>query len=59
MEYRSPTPFIAFVLAMVSGVLLATGRYIGGGVTGTLALVIYAAWLYARDRDDDDRRTLW
>jgi hypothetical protein len=59
MEYGSKAPFFAFVLAMVSGVLLATGSYIGGGILGVLALVIYALWLYAESRGDDARHTLW
>ncbi len=30
MEYGSAAPFIAFLLAMVGGSLLAVGSYVGG-----------------------------
>ena len=59
MEYRSPAPVVAFVLAVVSGVLLATGAYVGGAVTGSLALLVYGLWFFAQQRGDDDRHTLW
>lgn len=59
VEYGSPAPFIAFVLAMVGGVLLATGRYVGGSVAALLGVVIYGAWWFARERGDHDRHTLW
>jgi hypothetical protein len=59
MEYGSPAPFVAFVLAMVSGVLLATGRYVAGAVFGVLAVVVFALWQFAQERGDDDRHTLW
>lgn len=59
MEYGSPAPFIAVVLALVSGTLLARGSYVGGAVAGALAVVVYALWLFARERGDDDRHTLW
>jgi hypothetical protein len=59
MEYGSPAPFIAFVLAMVGGVLLATGRYVGGSVSALLGVVIYGAWWFARERGDDETHTLW
>jgi hypothetical protein len=58
MQFISPAPKIAFMLAIISGVLLAIGSYVGGAVTGALALVIYALWLVAIDRGDDDRHTL-
>jgi hypothetical protein len=59
MEYGSPAPFVAFVLAMISGVLLATGKYVAGAVIGGLAILIFALWQFARERGDDDRHTLW
>jgi len=59
MEYGSPAPLIAFVLAMISGALLATDRYIAGAIAGGLALLLYALWRYAMDRGDDARHTLW
>jgi hypothetical protein len=59
MEYGSPAPFIAFALAMVSGALLATGSYIAGAATGVLAILVFAAWQFAKERGDDDRHTLW
>ena len=59
VEYRSPAPFVGFVLAMVGGVLLAIGQYAGGAVAAAFALVVYALWAFARERGDDDRYTLW
>ena len=59
MEYRAGTPIAAFVLALVSGTLLASGHYLGGAITGALAVVLLALWLFANDRGDDDRHTLW
>ena len=59
VEFGSPAPFIAFALAMVGGVLLATGTYVGGGVAALLAIVICGAWWFARRRGDDGRHTLW
>jgi hypothetical protein len=59
VEYSSPAPLIAFVLAMVSGSLIATQHYIAGAVTGALAIVVFGLWRFAVDRGDDDRHTLW
>ena len=59
VEYGSPAPFIAFALAMVGGVLLAAGRYVGGSVAALIGVVIYAVWWFARERGDDARHTLW
>jgi hypothetical protein len=43
----------------LSGVLLATGRYVAGAVFGVLAVVVFALWQFAQERGDDDRHTLW
>ena len=59
MQYGSPAPIIAFVLAMVGGALLATSRYISGTVVVVLAVLLFAAWRFAQDRGDDDRHTIW
>jgi protein-S-isoprenylcysteine O-methyltransferase Ste14 len=59
MEYRAGTPIYAFVLAVVSGTLLATGHYIGGGIAGILAVILLALWKFANARGDDDRHTVW
>jgi hypothetical protein len=59
MEFGSPAPFVAFLLAMVGGVLLAAGRYVGGAVAALLGVVVYGLWRFARERGDDDRHTLW
>jgi hypothetical protein len=59
MEYGSGAPFIAFVLAIVSGTLLAIGTYVPGAVLGLLAILVLALWLFATERGDDDRHTLW
>jgi hypothetical protein len=59
MEYGSPAPLFAFALAVVSGVLLAVGHYVGGAVTGALAVVVFALWQLALRRGEDDRHTLW
>jgi hypothetical protein len=59
VEYGSPAPIVAFALAAVSGVLLAVGHYVGGAVTGVLAVVLFALWQLALRRGEDDRHTLW
>jgi hypothetical protein len=57
MEFISPAPVIAFMLAIICGVMLAVGSYVTAAVTGTIALV-YGLWLVAIDRGDDDRHIL-
>jgi hypothetical protein len=59
VQYRAPTPIYAFVLALVSGVLLASGHYLGGAVAAVIAIVLLALWRFAQQRGDDDRHTLW
>jgi uncharacterized YccA/Bax inhibitor family protein len=59
MEYRSPAPIVAFVLAMVSGTLLATANYLVGAVIGVVAVLVFGLWQFANERGDDDRHTLW
>jgi hypothetical protein len=59
MEYGSPAPFIAFALAVVSGVLLGTAHYVGGGIAAAVAVLVFGLWRFAVDRGDDDRHTLW
>jgi hypothetical protein len=59
MTYGSPAPFVAFVLAMVSGTVLALGHYIAGGILGVLAVLIFGLWRYAEQRGDDARHELW
>lgn len=59
VEYRAPTRTYAFVLAVVSGTLLATGHYVGGLVTGVAAVALLALWRFAERRGDDDRFTIW
>ena len=59
MEYRSPAPFIAVVLAIVAGTLLGLGRYTGGACAAVVAIVLFGLWRFAQDRGDDDRHTLW
>jgi hypothetical protein len=44
---------------LVSGVLIATGRYLGGAITGFLAVVLLALWRWGVEHDDNDRHTLW
>jgi hypothetical protein len=36
---------LRFVLAVVSGVLLASGHLLGGVITGVIALLLHMAWL--------------
>jgi hypothetical protein len=59
VEYRSPAPFFAFILAVVSGALLAFGDYVAGGVLAGLAITVLALWQFAKERGDDDRHTFW
>jgi protein-S-isoprenylcysteine O-methyltransferase Ste14 len=59
VEYRASTPLYAFVLAVVSGTLFATGHYLGGGITALIAVVLFALWQFANERGDDDRHTIW
>ena len=59
MEYGSAAPVVAFALAVVSGSLLAAGMYIGGGVTGVLAVLLLWLWRRAERKGEDSRHTLW
>jgi hypothetical protein len=59
VEYGSPAPLFALALAVVSGVLLAVGHYVGGAVTGVLAILLFALWQLALARGEHDRHTLW
>jgi hypothetical protein len=59
MEYRSPAPIIAFVLAMVAGTLLAVGSYVAGGALALAAIVLFGLWRFAEERGDDDTHTIW
>ena len=59
MEYRAPTLEYAFALAVVRGALLADASYVGGAITGALAIVLLALRQFADARGDDDRHTLW
>jgi hypothetical protein len=59
VEYGSPAPFIAIILAIVSGTLLAVESYVGGAITGVLAVIIFALWQFGRERGDDDSHTIW
>jgi hypothetical protein len=59
VEYRAPTPILAFVLAFVSGTLLATGQNVGGAIAGVIAIVLFGLWKFANERGDDDRHTIW
>jgi hypothetical protein len=59
VEFGSPAPIFAFLLAMVSGALLATERYVAGAVLATLAIAVFGLWQFAMRRGDDDRHTLW
>ena len=56
--YGSPAPLIAFVLAMVSGSVLGLGRYFTAAVLAALAVILLAAWQYARSRGDDARHEI-
>jgi hypothetical protein len=56
--YGSPAPLIAFVLALVSGTVLALGRYITATVLAALAMILLAAWQYAESRGDDARHEI-
>jgi len=59
VEFRSPAPFVAFALAMIGGVLLAVGQYLGGALAVACGLLVSGLWMFARERGDDDRHTLW
>jgi hypothetical protein len=47
-----PTPWIAFVLALVGGTLLALGHVVGGLIVVGFALL--CGWAAQRTRDDGD-----
>ena len=58
LAYGSPAPLIAFVLAMVSGTVLALGRYATAAVLAALAVILLGAWQYAESRGDDARHEI-
>jgi hypothetical protein len=58
VQFRSPAPFVSFVLATVSGTLLATGALLSGAIVGVIAIVMLGLWRFAVERSDDDRHTL-
>jgi hypothetical protein len=49
----------ATVFGVVSGTLLATGRYLGGAITGVIALLLMTGRYVTDRRGEDDRFTLW
>jgi hypothetical protein len=59
MEYGSPAPFVACVLAISAGVLIAVAEYAIGAFLAVMAVLVYGLWTYAMRRGDDDRHTLW
>jgi hypothetical protein len=46
------------MFAIISGTLLASGKYVGGAVTAVIAVVLLALFNLANDRGDDDRHTI-
>jgi glutathione S-transferase len=59
MEFKAPTPIIAFVLAMVAGTLRAVGSYVAGGTLAVAAIVLFGLWRFAEERGDDGTHTIW
>ena len=59
MTYRPPVYVLAFTFAVVSGVLLATGRYVGGAILAVVAIAMVALRQFADRRGDDDRTEIW
>ena len=59
LSYGSPAPLIAFVLAMVSGTVLALGRYLTAAVLAAMAVTLLGAWQYAESRGDNARHEIW
>jgi hypothetical protein len=50
--YLGGPPWLyAFILAVVAGVLLAIGEYVGGGIAAALAVALMAAWQRASPED--------
>src|SRR4051794_5469546 len=50
--YLGGPPWLyAFILAVVAGVLLAIGEYVGGGIAAALAVGLMAAWQRASPED--------
>ena len=58
MTWRPPNVLYAFTFAVVSGCLLAVGRYVAGAVLGVLAVLLLAARMYVDHRGEDDRFTI-
>ena len=54
MGVRPPLSLYAYTAAVVSGVLLATSHWAGGGILGVVALVLGAAHFIGQRRGEDE-----
>jgi hypothetical protein len=59
MVYRPGLLIYATVFGMLSGTLLATGKYLGGAITGVIAFLLVTGRYITDRRGEDDRFTLW
>ena len=59
MTFRPAYSLYSFVAALVGGILLAQGSYVGGGVLVVAALAISAARYVVDRRGEDDSFNLW
>jgi len=54
MGVRPPLSLYAYTAAVVAGVLLATGRWLGGTILAVAAVVLAAARFIAQRRGEDE-----
>jgi len=59
VTWRPGIIWYALTFALVSGTLLAVGKYVGGAITGVIALLLMTGRYITDRRGEDDRFTLW
>lgn len=59
LVWRPPTLLFAYTAAIVAGVLLAIGSYVGGAILVVIALLLTLGDQIARRRGEDDEISLF
>ncbi len=59
MLFRPGYSFITLTAAIVGGILLAQGHYVGGAILVAIAFLVAAGRYVVDRRGEDDTFTLW